>query len=92
VLVGGVPLPRAEDLPEDIRPLTRRQYRRIHARSAEPDMAAVLQAVEQSLNLSVDTRQPAVPSAPRGVNVHGDWVGGDKVMGDKFTGNKNVWR
>jgi TIR domain-containing protein len=97
VLVGGVPMPADEDLPEDIRPLRLRQYRRIHARSADTDVPAVVAAVETALGGS----PPATRDVPldhqrgdllMGDKVMGDKVMGDKVMGDKVAGNKIVWQ
>jgi hypothetical protein len=42
ILVGGVAMPDPANLPESIRPLVHRQYRRIHARSAEADVRQVI--------------------------------------------------
>jgi len=99
VLVGGVPMPAAEDLPEEIRRLPKRQYRRIHARSAQADVGAVLVAVEEALGAPAASLRPeqATPGdhvlgdKVMGDKVQGDKVQGDKVMGDKVQGNKTVW-
>jgi hypothetical protein len=93
VLVGGVPMPSADDLPEEIQGLPKRQYRRIHARSAQVDVGAVLAAVEEALgNAAAASPSPTAPSAPVvGDRIGGDMVMGDKVMGHKVMGNMTVW-
>ncbi|WP_433360101.1 toll/interleukin-1 receptor domain-containing protein [Actinoplanes sp. CA-142083] len=89
VLVGDVALPMDEDLPEDIRPLRRRQYRRIHARSAQADVDGVLTAVEGVLGAPAPAPS-APPAAGRSAHFHD--LHGDLVMGDKVSGDKIVWR
>ncbi|GAA3925213.1 hypothetical protein Aau02nite_20560 [Amorphoplanes auranticolor] len=42
VLVGGTAMPAAADLPTEIQPLVTRQYRRVHARTAEADVRTLV--------------------------------------------------
>lgn len=50
VLVGGATLPRAEDLPEDLRSLTRRQAREIRSSSWDSDVALLTKQIKQILD------------------------------------------
>ena len=95
VLVGGVPKPSADDLPEEIKAMADRQYRRIHARSAAADVRAVVDDVAALLGepdmgptAAADDPPPSTrPDAGAGVEVrdlHGDLVMGDKVGRDKI--------
>lgn len=91
VLVGGVAKPAAEDLPESIRPVVDRQYRRIHARSAEADVRAVVDDLAAALGEPV-ADEPADPGADdrdrvRFRDLHGDLVMGDKIGRDKIVRN-----
>lgn len=47
VLVGGASLPRAEDLPEELRSLTRRQAREIRSNSWDSDVALLANHLKQ---------------------------------------------
>src|SRR5688572_5673678 len=47
VLVGGARLPRAEDLPEELRSLTKRQAREIRSNSWDSDVALLAKQLEQ---------------------------------------------
>jgi len=42
VLVGGTAMPAAADLPTEVQPLVTRQYRRVHARTAESDVRTLV--------------------------------------------------
>lgn len=52
VLVDGATMPREEDLPEDIRPLVRRQAIEITETRWDYDVGCVVESVEQALGLS----------------------------------------
>jgi hypothetical protein len=91
VLVGGAPLPDPSDLPEDIRALHLRQYRRMHARSSKSDTDAIIAAVEQVLGEQPSAGAEKPGSGPAVPGIQFQDLHGDLVMGDKVGGNKNVW-
>ena len=47
VLVGGAALPRAADLPEELRPLTKRQAREVRSNTWDSDVALLSKQLEQ---------------------------------------------
>jgi hypothetical protein len=49
VLVGGATLPRAEDLPEELRSITKRQAREIRSNSWDSDVALLVAQLKQSV-------------------------------------------
>jgi hypothetical protein len=49
VLVGDIKLPRAEDLPSDIKDLAYRQYLRLHSRTAQHDMMRLIDGLAEIL-------------------------------------------
>lgn len=78
VLVGGVGKPPAEALPVEIRALADRQYRRIHARSADVDVRALVDDVAALLGESVGPTDP-----PSGTRTNGGTGG---LRGDRGEG------
>lgn len=63
VLVGGALMPRAEELPEDIRPLARRQAIEISHKQWESSTAELIRAMETLLTAAAGTRPAPVPGS-----------------------------
>ena len=63
VLVGGARFPDAESLPEDLRPLAKRQVRELRDASWDADMAALIKRLEEALGLRQPRRMVWIASA-----------------------------
>ncbi|MGE0100139.1 MAG: toll/interleukin-1 receptor domain-containing protein, partial [Hydrogenophaga sp.] len=73
VLVDGAPMPRAEDLPEDLRPLARRQAIEVSHKQWEASTAELVRAMEGLLSDGAATMAPpaAPPMPPENSPSHG---------------------
>jgi hypothetical protein len=63
ILVKGAPMPKADELPEQLRPLTRRQALELRHERWDHDVDHLAAALEQALGLQrIDTPKSATPS------------------------------
>jgi hypothetical protein len=97
VLFDGAARLRPADLPEDIRGLARCQNRRLHHRSAESDLADIIEAVEVAVprlgNLYEDgssEADPGRPSAGGVANTVRDVSGGTVAQSGEFHGVNGI--
>lgn len=70
VLFDDTPMPRNEDLPENIRHLTRRQFVEIDSKRFEDDIRKLAEAIKKVLpdgviRVTPDVRQPVYPTQPQ---------------------------
>jgi hypothetical protein len=102
VLVGDATMPAPDDLPAELGPLAGRQHRRLHARTAEADIRALVEDVARLLGDLSPEPVPARPDAPPAAHhnavgsnsgtvlqtrdVHGDVTGHNTVTGNLLTG------
>jgi hypothetical protein len=74
VLVGGATLPRADELPDNLRTLTQRQAIEIRDRSFHPDAQRLTDVLHRELRLTENPAKPAVDVAGKWrASVQYDW-------------------